>query len=435
MMKNKTQLLLPIFLLQASLSANAELPMGSPGQAGYDSQKLSLVDKEIKSLYQDGLIPNYVIAAAKDGKIFYLAEEGETSIGSGIGVGINTRYQVASMTKPLVSTVAFKLIEEELFSLETEIADYLPMFTDMYVAPGGSLEVLEEASRRITVLDLLTHTSGLTYGTAVTGTGDVAQLYDELDPTSSCYDNQEAMEILSQIPLVSQPGTQWNYSVSIDVLGAFIAEVTGKSLYQNIDELILEPLGMERSSFQYSEAVYETEVAKIAISPLAGASPMGRVEGSEIEWKINTEAENPFASCGPTSSDFKFESGGGGMTMSVNDYLTFLSMIINGGTLNGVTVLQADSVAKMLTEQVVGLEYPAMIGNNIFGAGFGISLDELDSSKVDYYTWGGIFNTGFWMDPSDKSVGMIATAVFPGRYNQTISLEEKFDEARLANKD
>ena len=434
MKKNKLKLILAFFLIHASFSLEAELPTITPEQASYDADKLSKVDEELEALYYDGLIPNYVVAAAKDGKIFYSATMGETSIGSGIPVDINTRYPIASMTKPLVSTVAFKLIEDGLFALETEIADHLPMFSDMFVAPGGSLENLEEANRKITVLDLITHTSGLSYGTAVTGTGDVAALYDELKPLNSCNSNEEAMDILSQIPLVSQPGTQWNYSVGIDVLGAFIAEVTGKSLYQNISEIILEPLGMSRSSFQYSESVESSEVSQIGISPLAGATPLGRVAGSEIDWKINTGAENPFfQTCGPTSPDFKFESGGGGMTMSVNDYLTFLSMIVNGGTFNGVTVLQPESVEQMLTEQVSDLEYPAMIGRNIFGAGFGIALDGEDSSKVDYYTWGGIFNTGFWIDPSDKSVGVIATSVFPGRYNQTIAFEQKFDEARLPN--
>ena len=431
MKKNKLKIMLSFFLIQSSFLLKAELPTITPEQANYDAGKLSKVDEELEALYYDGLIPNYVVAAAKDGKIFYSATMGETSIGSGIPVNINTRYQVASMTKPLVSTVAFKLIEDRLFALETEIADHLPMFSDMFVAPGGSLENLEEANRKITVLDLITHTSGLSYGSAVTGTGDVANLYDELDPTSSCNSNEEAMDILSQIPLIAQPGTQWNYSVGIDVLGAFIAEVTGKSLYQNISEIILEPLGMSRSSFQYSESVLSSEVSQIGISPLAGATPIGRIAGSEIDWKINTGVENPLGSCAPTSPDFKFESGGGGMTMSVNDYLTFLSMIVNGGTFDGVTILQPESVDRMLTEQVSDMEYPAMIGNNIFGAGFGISLDEEDSSKVDYYTWGGIFNTGFWIEPSDKSVGVIATAVFPGQYNQTIALEQKFDEARL----
>ena len=353
-------------------------------------------------------------------------------IGSEANVDIDTRYQIASMTKPLVSVVVFKLIEEGKLALNDEISEYLPEFADMFVAPGGSLENLEEANRGITILDLITHTSGLTYGTAVTGQGDVAQLYDELGPYNTCNSADENMDVLSQIPLVAQPGTEWNYSVGIDVLGAIIQVVTGQTLFENIDKKILQPLGMDRSTFQYSQEVADSQVAAIAVSPLAGATALGRVDGSDIDWKISHDG-NPFLSCGPTSPDFKFESGGGGMTMSVHDYLVFLSMIANGGSLNGVQILNSSSVDMMQKEQVENLDYPAMIGNNIFGAGFGIALDEDDASVVDYYTWGGIFNTGFWINPSDKSVGVIATSVYPGRYNQTISLEEKFDEARFSD--
>ena len=433
MYMNKMLPVLGSLMASISFSAIAEMPLTTPIEAGYDAQKLAGVDEELKALYYDGLIPNYVVAAAKDGQIFYSSAIGKTQIGSGNDVDIDTRYQVASMTKPLVSVVAFKLIEEGKLALDDEISKYLPMFADMFVAPGGSLESLEEANRGITILDLITHTSGLSYGTAVTGQGDVAQLYDELGPTSSCNSAEENMDVLSQIPLVAQPGTEWNYSVGIDVLGAVIQVVTGKTLFENIDEIILTPLGMEHSSFQYSQEIADSEVTAIGISPLAGATALGRVDGSDIDWKISDGATNPLATCGPTSPDFKFESGGGGMTMSVHDYLTFLSMVANGGTLNGVQILESASVDMMQTEQVANLEYPAMIGNNIFGAGFGIALDENDATIVDYYTWGGIFNTGFWIDPSDKSVGVIATNVFPGRYNQTISLEQKFDEARLSN--
>ena len=430
MYMNKMLPVLGSLMASISFSAIAEMPLTTPIEAGYDAQKLAGVDEELKALYYDGLIPNYVVAAAKDGQIFYSSAIGKTQIGSGNDVDIDTRYQVASMTKPLVSVVAFKLIEEGKLALDDEISKYLPMFADMFVAPGGSLESLEEANRGITILDLITHTSGLSYGTAVTGQGDVAQLYDELGPTSSCNSAEENMDVLSQIPLVAQPGTEWNYSVGIDVLGAVIQVVTEKTLFENIDEIILTPLGMEHSSFQYSQEIADSEVTAIGISPLAGATALGRVDGSDIDWKISGRAP---ATCGPTSPDFKFESGGGGMTMSVHDYLTFLSMVANGGTLNGVQILESASVDMMQTEQVANLEYPAMIGNNIFGAGFGIALDENDATIVDYYTWGGIFNTGFWIDPSDKSVGVIATNVFPGRYNQTISLEQKFDEARLSN--
>ena len=432
MCSKKISPVLCILLASFSISAVAEMPLVSPLDAGYDAEKLSEADSELKALYYDGLIPNYVVAAAKDGEIFYSSALGAMQIGTGANVDIYTRYQVASMTKPLVSVVVFKLIEEGKLALNDEISEYLPEFADMFVAPGGSLENLEEANRGITILDLITHTSGLTYGTAVTGQGDVAQLYDELEPYNTCNSPDENMDVLSQIPLVAQPGTEWNYSVGIDVLGAIIQVVTGQTLFENIDKKILQPLGMDRSTFQYSQEVADSQVAAIAVSPLAGATALGRVDGSDIDWKISHDG-NPFLSCGPTSPDFKFESGGGGMTMSVHDYLVFLSMIANGGTLNGVQILDSSSVDMMQKEQVQNLNYPAMIGNNVFGAGFGIALDENDASVVDYYTWGGIFNTGFWINPSDKSVGVIATSVYPGRYNQTISLEEKFDEARFSD--
>jgi CubicO group peptidase (beta-lactamase class C family) len=433
MYSKKSTLVLCILSALFSIPTAAEMPLISAMKAGYDAEKLAEADAELKALYYDGLIPNYVVAAAKDGEIFYTASLGTMRIGSEANVDIHTRYQIASMTKPLVSVVVFKLIEEGRLALDHEISEYLPAFADMFVAPGGSLENLEEANRGITILDLITHTSGLSYGTAVTGTGDVAQLYDELSPTSNCNSAEENMNVLSQIPLVAQPGTEWNYSVGVDVLGAIIQVVTGKTLFENIDEIILQPLGMTRSSFQYSQEVADKEVAAMGYSPLAGATALGRVDGSDIDWKISHRDASPFGNCGPTSPDFAFESGGGGMTMSVHDYLVFLSMIANGGSLNGVQILNSSSVDMMQKEQVENLDYPAMIGNNIFGAGFGIALDENDASVVDYYTWGGIFNTGFWINPSDKSVGVIATNVYPGRYNQTISLEQKFDEARLSD--
>ena len=418
----------------ASVNAAAQMQEISYAEAGYDADKLASVNEELSALYNDGLIPNYVVAAAKEGKIFYSVAEGDTVIGSGNAVDLDTRYQIASMTKPLVSVVIFRLIEDGVLSLDDELDKFLPMFADMFVAPGGSLDYLEEANRKITILDLLTHTSGLTYGTAVTGQGDVANLYDELSPYNFCNSNEENMELLSQIPLIAQPGSEWNYSVGIDVLGVVVSAVTGKSLYQNISEIILEPLGMSHSSFTFSQEVFDEEVAHLGVSPMAGVPALGQVSGSDIDWKIGQPENNPLMrTCTPPSPDFKFESGGGGMTMSVRDYLTFLSMIANEGTLNGSKVLEPSSVRIMLTEQVKDLEYPSMIGNNTFGAGFGIALEEDDASEVDYYYWGGIFNTGFWINPSDRSVGVIATNVFPGRYNQTIALEQKFDEARLSN--
>ena len=140
-------------------------------------------------------------------------------------------------------------MEDEKLNLDSQLSEFLPQFTNMFVAPGGSLEQLEESNRPITILDLLTHTSGLTYGEYVTGVGDVAKLYDEFNIIDRCLSRDENMDILSQIPLIAQPGTEWNYSVGTDVLGAVIEVVTGMTMGDYLDEIIFKPLNMKGAKF------------------------------------------------------------------------------------------------------------------------------------------------------------------------------------------
>ena len=441
--KNKLVPFLSIlFFFGSSAFVRGELPMISPEEAGYDSKKLAEISEGFDALYEDGLIPNYVIAVAKKGKIFYSAYRGESRVGSGNEVDLNTIYPMASMTKPLVSAAIFRLIEEGKLNLDNELREFLPQFGDMFVAPGGSLQQLEEANRQVTILDLLTHTSGLTYGEYVTGSGDVAKLYDELAIIDKCKSADENMEILSQIPLIAQPGAEWNYSVGLDVLGAVIEVVTGMTMGEYLKEIILDPLGMTNSAFTLPEDQLANNWAQIYGLPTPNNPAIGQIDGTGIDWKIadidgNERVEREFFSLCPvgmadTDPRFKFDSGGGGIHTSSMDYLIFMSMIAGGGELNGVRVIQPDSVNTMLTEQVE-VTYPAQFGNNIFGAGFGINLEVDDPSKVDFYRWGGAFNTGFWIDPEDGSVGVVATSHWPGRYNRSNTIEQILDEARITD--
>ena len=426
----------------SSAFVRGELPMISPEEAGYDSKKLAAISEGFDALYEDGLIPNYVIAVAKQGKIFYSAYRGESRVGSGNQVDLNTIYPMASMTKPLVTAAIFRLIEEGKLNLDSELREFLPQFGDMFVAPGGSLQQLEEANRQVTILDLLTHTSGLTYGEYVTGSGDVAKLYDELAIIDKCKSADENMEILSQIPLIAQPGAEWNYSVGLDVLGAVIEVVTGMTMGEYLKDIILDPLGMTNSAFTLPEDQLANNWAQIYGLPTPNNPAIGQIDGAGIDWKIadidgNERVEREFFSLCPvgmtdTDPRFKFDSGGGGIHTSSMDYLIFMSMIAGAGELNGVRVIQSDSVNTMLTEQVE-VTYPAQFGNNIFGAGFGINLEVDDPSKVDFYRWGGAFNTGFWMDPEDGSVGVVATSHWPGRYNRGNAIEQMLDDARITD--
>jgi len=437
--------LITILLVGSMLGfANAaSLDSMTPENAGYDSSKLAELSDGFDALYEDGLIPNYVIAVAKEEQVFYSAYRGNARIETKNSVDLNTIYPLASMTKPLVSAAIMRLAEDDKLSLNSTLSQFYPQFENMFVAPGGSLEQLEEANRQITILDLLTHTSGLTYGEYVTGVGDVARLYDELGigAMDRCLSRDENMDILSQIPLIAQPGAEWNYSVGIDVLGAIIEIVTEKNLGDYLNEIIFTPLNMSNTSFTLSEDDLKNNWAMIYGLPGPGNPAVGKVEGSDIDWKIAEIDNNPsvqerdFASCprGITADDsrYLFDSGGGGINGSANDYLTFMLMIMNGGELFGTRILSEDSVEFMLSEHV-DVAYPAQFGNNIFGAGFGINLQIDDATEVDFYRWGGAYNTGFWMDPSDNSVGVILSSHWPGRYNRGNAIEQMLDEARMA---
>jgi CubicO group peptidase (beta-lactamase class C family) len=414
----------------------------TPEEAGYDSTILASLSDGFKALYEDGLIPNYVIAIAKEGKIFYSAYEGAPRIGSDSKVDLNTIYPLASMTKPYVSAAIMRLVEDGKLSMDSELKEFFPQFTDMFVAPGGSLEQLEESSRPITILDLMTHTSGLTYGEYVTGVGDVAKLYDEFGIIDRCMSRDENMEILSQIPLIAQPGAEWNYSVGTGVLGAIIEVVTGMRMSDYLDQIIFTPLGMSGAGFTLSEEDLANNWAMIYGLPENNNPAIGQIEGSETFWKVAEIDGNPnierkaFSQCprgiAHDDTNYQFDDGGSGVHGSAQDYLKFMSMIMGGGEFGGEQVISEESVRFMLSEQVE-VAYPAQFGNNIFGAGFGINLQIDNPSEVDFYRWGGAYNTGFWMDPADNSVGVLLTSHWPGRYNRGNAIEQMVDDARIVD--
>jgi CubicO group peptidase (beta-lactamase class C family) len=414
----------------------------TPEEAGYDSTILASLSDGFKALYEDGLIPNYVIAIAKEGEIFYSAYEGAPRIGSDSKVDLNTIYPLASMTKPYVSAAIMRLVEDGKLSMDSELKEFFPQFTDMFVAPGGSLEQLEESSRPITVLDLMTHTSGLTYGEYVTGVGDVAKLYDEFGIIDRCMSRDENMEILSQIPLIAQPGAEWNYSVGTGVLGAIIEVVTGMRMSDYLDQIIFTPLGMSGAGFTLSEEDLANNWAMIYGLPENNNPAIGQIEGSETFWKVAEIDGNPnierkaFSQCprgiAHDDTNYQFDDGGSGVHGSAQDYLKFMSMIMGGGEFGGEQVISEESVRFMLSEQVE-VAYPAQFGNNIFGAGFGINLQIDNPSEVDFYRWGGAYNTGFWMDPADNSVGVLLTSHWPGRYNRGNAIEQMVDDARIVD--
>ena len=270
-----------LLLIQGPLHA-FDFQKVDPSTMGFDADKLATIQGKFEDLYQEGRIPNYVMGVYSGDKNIYLAQNGTVSIEGGQSVDEHTIYWLASMTKPLVSTAILRLQEEGKLSLDDKLSKYFPEYGDMLVAPGGSYTAtLEPAKTEITLRHLITHTSGLTYGTNVSGVGDVAEQYDEFgvmsclqgSPNRQIESLQGEVEFLSQLPLIAHPGESWNYSVGIDVLGAVIEQITGKRLSAYLDDILFTPLNMQNTTFALSpEDVERTAQLYLVATPAQQAS-------------------------------------------------------------------------------------------------------------------------------------------------------------------
>jgi CubicO group peptidase (beta-lactamase class C family) len=428
-----------LLLIQGPLHA-FDFQKVDPSTMGFDADKLATIQGKFEDLYQEGRIPNYVMGVYSGDKNIYLAQNGTVSIEGGQSVDEHTIYWLASMTKPLVSTAILRLQEEGKLSLDDKLSKYFPEYGDMLVAPGGSYTAtLEPAKTEITLRHLITHTSGLTYGTNVSGVGDVAEQYDEFgvmsclqgSPNRQIESLQGEVEFLSQLPLIAHPGESWNYSVGIDVLGAVIEQITGKRLSAYLDDILFTPLNMQNTTFALSpEDVERTAQLYLVATPAQQAS---FEYDSDIPWKLV-----PYP--GSIGSQPVCDSGGGGLWGSINDYAVYLTMIANDGELNGTRILSKESVDQHLRDQTTQLLPEAFrrgFGEDAssymkFSAGFGRKLDVDETTgeeKVDYYFWGGAANTFFWMDKENKTVGVFGTHLMPSLYNKNNEIENIVDKA------
>jgi CubicO group peptidase (beta-lactamase class C family) len=416
-------------LLLSCSSLFAELPVVRPEEVGFDSDKLSAIVDRADSVYEAGLLPNYVISLAKDGKVFFTASRGNRTIGTDKPVGMDTLFPLASMSKPIASSAIFHLVEQGKLSLDSNLSDFYPQFENMLVAENGSLDAqFEDISRPITILDLLTHTAGIEYRTAIGGTTDVAELYEEIGLIDACLTAAENMELLAQLPLIAQPGEIWNYSISVDVLGAVVEVVTGMSLGNYVAENLFAPIGIHNSAWRHSDQMLNEKFATLYTPPINGQIAIGRLGAGQIDWRLAPSER--YSACPVGSQVREFDMGGSGLVGTATDYLVYAMMIANLGEFDNVRVLSEDSVKAQTTQQV-----PAA-GNmprqdRLFGAGFGIAIDPDIPDEADYFSWGGSNNTGFFVDPKDGTVGVQMSSCYRCAQALIPDIEQIVDEARL----
>jgi CubicO group peptidase (beta-lactamase class C family) len=359
------------------------LPHAPPESVGLIPERLKRLTAAMARQIEEKKAPGLAMLIARNGKIAYRQTIG-TLKPSGPPMSEDAIFRIYSMTKPIVSVATIMLVEEGRLLLSEPVAKYLPAFASMTVGVerSGKFERVPTA-RPITILDLMRHTSGFTYG--FLGTSRIHRLTHEAYILSQNRSMDEHLADLARIPLLRQPGDVWEYGHSTDVLGRVVEIVSGMSLGRLLETRVFQPLGMVDTAFY-------TPPAKLGRR--AEAFPSGLNERDHVDRVDSTE---------PPQCEF----GGTGLVSTMDDYARFCAMLIGGGALGGERLLSSRAFASMTTDQLGGAiigRSPILEPGHGFGLGFAVRLGLRGAAfgGAGEFRWGGWAGTGFWVSPSDQ---------------------------------
>jgi CubicO group peptidase (beta-lactamase class C family) len=257
--KRSAALLILIFALFAVHSGVAQaLPKSTPAEAGLSAEKLDKMMQVLREDIAKNMVPGAVLLVARHGKIAYFESAGVLDPGTKAPMTTDAIFRIYSMSKPITTVAAMTLFEEGKLSLSDPVSKYIPVFEHMKLivekkdAAGAKTTEVVDATRQITIEDLMRHTSGITYGFFGAGPGKKA--YNDAGVLAGDYTNAEFAERIAKLPLSYQPGTTWDYSHSTDILGRVVEVVSGKTLYEIDKQRIIDPLGMIDTSFYVTDA-------------------------------------------------------------------------------------------------------------------------------------------------------------------------------------
>ena len=359
------------------------LSQAVPEAVGLATAGLTRLGRVLRGEIERGRVPGAVALIARRGEIAYFESFGQRDPANGAPMARDSIFRIYSMTKPIVSVAAMMLWEEGRFLLSDPIGKFLPELGAVSVAAGPAAAERVPADRPITIQDLLRHTSGLTY--EFRGNGPVHKMYMAARIYSRDQSNADQVTSLSKLPLLHQPGTQWEYSRSTDVVGRLIEVLSGVSLGEYLQQHILGPLGMVDTAFSVPTALQARLAEGFAKDPDTGS-------GVQL---VNVK-DKP-----------KFESGGGGLVSTAGDYARFLQMLLNNGTFDGVRYLSRKTIELMTADHlgpITGAPDLLLPGYG-FGLGFAVRLQPGIShvpGSVGQYFWGGLAGTTFWVDPAEE---------------------------------
>ena len=384
-----------------------------PSEVGLDGQRLLRLGAHLDRLVTAGRIPGWLAVVGRGGKITYLGTGGYRHVEEQLPVEVDTIFRIYSMTKPVTSVAAMMLLEAGAFELTTPVGDLIPSFRESRIFVGGSdvKPVTVPAREPIRIWHLLTHTSGLTYGfhrvhpvdALLRQAGYEWSFPDDVDLAT-------AVDAIAAQPLLFEPGTEWNYSLSTDVLGRVVEIASGTTLDRFLADRIFSPLGMTDTSFGLA-GPESPDAGRLA--RLYAVTPTGKLVPYDVLGNLFLRPA-------------RLPSGGGGLLSTAADYHRFASMLRGGGALDGVRILGPRTVAAMTRNWLPRNADLDTFGRPLFaetpfrgvgfGLGFGVVIDSPRAAmlaSVGDYSWGGAASTTFWVDPAEDLTCVFMTQAFP----------------------
>ncbi len=379
-----------------------------PEDVGFSSRRIERVESWMRQQVSAGRLAGIEVVINRRGRTAFHRCHGKRDLARNADASPDTIYRVYSMTKPLTSVAIMMLYEEGRFQLDDPITRYLPAFSGQRVFTGGGYGAVmtEPATRDITFRDLLTHTSGLTYGFMQATPVDATYREQKIEMPGAEAPLSEVIARLAKVPLIAQPGAEWNYSISTDVLGHLVAVISGQPFDEFLRERVLRPLDMADTDF----FVPSGKVDRFAGS--YGKGPDGRLR------LLEDSEKSPFLL--PPQAP----SGGGGLVGTARDYMRFCQMLLGRGVCGSTQLLARKTIELMTMNHLDGdmaaMGQPRFAESNYHGIGFGLGFSVmLDLAKAQIAgspgecAWGGMASTAFWIDPLEDLAVVMMTQLTP----------------------
>ena len=385
--------------------------IGNPADSGFDAERLQRIDRFLDETYLDaGRLKTMQLLVSREGQPVHYSQGG-TLRDDGTPMREDALFRIASMTKPVTSIAFMQLVEQCKVALDDPVARVLPEFEGLgaYAGGGGDLPFApSKPGRPMRFVDLMSHMSGLTYGFQNRSSVDAAYRAARLDLSRAAITSDEYIAKLARIPLEFEPGSQWNYSVSTDVLGVCVERLSGMTLGDYFRENIFAPLGMDDTGFDIDPAEQDRLADAYAYRPVQ--PPRLIDKGAE------TRLMEPAS----------FHSGGGGLISTLADYDRFCTMLVNRGAYDGGQIVAPKTMDLMVANHLPGGADLTQVSRSMFseasnagtgfGLGFAVVTDPartlIPASKGEFY-WGGAYSTAFFVDPVERITCVFMTQLYP----------------------